>query len=171
MPVPRQLLLPLLRPPWLLPLLLLPLLCAAAQMRGPGDVLLQHLRRLRGHRKEGMQDCIASLHWDKGTCSADCMTEKIGATFCHVRPDALSDGSGDVSHIAAGGCTWMSCLQAAGMAGRRTGTCSCKIFVSRAVQPIRQCLWPCLLKSRQCIGSKDANYVVAACRLASPCEG
>ena len=30
-----------------------------------------------------------------------------------------SNGSGDASHIAAGGCTWMSCLQAAGEAARQ----------------------------------------------------
>jgi hypothetical protein len=64
------------------------LTCAAARMPGPGDVPVLNQRRLRGRRKKGMQDCIASFHWDKGSCAALCVTDKVGATFCRARPDA-----------------------------------------------------------------------------------
>jgi hypothetical protein len=57
-------------------------------MPGPGDVPVLNQRRLRGRRKEGVHDCIVSFQWDKGSCAAHCVTEKVGATFCRAGPNA-----------------------------------------------------------------------------------
>ena len=81
-------LLPWLLLPWLLLQVLALLTCAAARMQGPGDVPVLKQRRLRARREEDMQNCIASFQWDKGSCAAHCVTEKVAATICRARPDA-----------------------------------------------------------------------------------
>ena len=73
---------------WLLLLLLSLRTRGAAWMPRSGDVPVLNQRGLRGRRKQSMHGCCATWHWDKGSCAAHCVTEKVGATCCRARPDA-----------------------------------------------------------------------------------